>query len=464
MFYKDKGIISKYHKNKRIPKIIANDEYFAKHETFTEGRQYDLGKDFFTNFNGIYQSVTLPATYQFAGLENVAYSDITHDSKNVYLSIMTTTGSSDVLYSCSVKQNSHNVLNSLWISMNSENIYHGIFCINSFNVFFSKNIHNSNNIWFSSNCIWCSECIGCNGLENISNCINNIQYTKDEYAKLKNEYLGKKADFGNLFNQVLSSETKNYQSIDSDGKYLLHCNQTTHSLFWNNINVGNNNILVASNNQVSASFDGFLWWSGDTHDIYAQIGSWLCNNIYCTIQGWTCSNIYYSFFLENCSYCLWCIWLKNKQFYILNKQYTKEERFELANKIFEDMDKDWILWNFFPASMNPFYFNDTAAYLIDDTFTKEEVTKEWYLRRDEEIKVDVPSAEVIATSDVNNYQWFSSEWIRQINPEILKKVVKDEKGNYYRIVPMELEFLQKHGLPLPEIHWLDRIKLGFKFK
>ncbi|MEI6774399.1 MAG: hypothetical protein WCL18_06530 [bacterium] len=113
MFYKDKGIISKYHKNKRIPKIIANDEYFAKHETFTEGRQYDLGKDFFTNFNGIYQSVTLPATYQFAGLENVAYSDITHDSKNVYLSIMTTTGSSDVLYSCSVKQNSHNVLNSL---------------------------------------------------------------------------------------------------------------------------------------------------------------------------------------------------------------------------------------------------------------------------------------------------------------------------------------------------------------
>jgi len=26
--------------------------------------------------------------------------------------------------------------------------------------------------------------------------------------------------------------------------------------------------------------------------------------------------------------------------------------------------------------MNPFYFNDTAAYLIDDSFTKEEVEKE----------------------------------------------------------------------------------------
>ena len=115
--------------------------------------------------------------------------------------------------------------------------------------------------------------------------------------------------------------------------------------------------------------------------------------------------------------------------------------------------------------MNPFYFNDTAAYLIDDSFTKEEVTKEWYLWRDEDIKVDIPAnAEVIETKDLNSYQWFDEQWNRKINPEILKKVIKDDKGNYYRIVPMELDFLQKHGLPLPEIHRLERIKLGFKFK
>jgi hypothetical protein len=46
----------------------------------------------------------------------------------------------------------------------------------------------------------------------------------------------------------------------------------------------------------------------------------------------------------------------------------------------------------------------------------------------------------------------------------LEKVIKDEKQNYYRIMPMELQFLQKHGLPLPELHRLERIKLGFKFK
>ncbi|MEI6774387.1 MAG: hypothetical protein WCL18_06470 [bacterium] len=51
-------------------------------------------------------------------------------------------------------------------------------------------------------------------------------------------------------------------------------------------------------------------------------------------------NTYYSYGMESCSFCLGCVGLKNKSFCILNKQYTKEERFELANKIFEQMDKD----------------------------------------------------------------------------------------------------------------------------
>ena len=124
--------------------------------------------------------------------------------------------------------------------------------------------------------------------------------------------------------------------------------------------------------------------------------------------------------MDSCSYCLWCIGLKNKSFCILNKQYTKEEWFEKANEIFAQMEKDWTLWAFFPGWMNPFYFNDTAAYLINDTFTKEEVEKEWYLRRDEEIKVDIPAwAEVITTHQLNDYQWYNAQGEREINKDIL---------------------------------------------
>jgi hypothetical protein len=69
------------------------------------------------------------------------------------------------------------------------------------------------------------------------------------------------------------------------------------------------------------------------------------------------------------------------------------------------MDTDATLGQFFPASMNPFYFNDTAAYLIDSSFTKEEVTAKGYLWRDEPIKVDIPEgAEVVKTEDLDKFE------------------------------------------------------------
>ena len=183
------------------------------------------------------------------------------------------------------------------------------------------------------------------------------------------------------------------------------------------------------------------------------------------------------------------------------------------------MEADWSLWEVFPGSMNPFYFNDTAAYLIDDSFTKEEVEAEGYLWRDEEVKVDIPEGvEIVKVSELGEYEGWKqtshqteqvgsvlppyqegqnvespliqgeSCWkqervspggrgggsrevrdggvwkTRYIDPEILNKVIQDEQGNVYRIVKMEYDFLMKHGLPLPRLHWLDRLKENFRIE
>ena len=116
--------------------------------------------------------------------------------------------------------------------------------------------------------------------------------------------------------------------------------------------------------------------------------------------------------------------------------------------------------------------------------TKEEVEKEGYMWREDEIKVDIPDwAEVVRTNPpvltdiplikgescsvaeigglLSDFQWYDSNWNWQINPEILKKVIKDEKWNVYRIVKLEYDFLMKYWLPIPEIHWLDRMKVNF---
>ena len=43
-------------------------------------------------------------------------------------------------------------------------------------------------------------------------------------------------------------------------------------------------------------------------------------------------------------------------------------------------------------------------------------------------------------------------------------VLTDSKGRSYRVLPEEIAFLEKHGLPLPDIHWLERIKQAIGMK
>ena len=113
--------------------------------------------------------------------------------------------------------------------------------------------------------------------------------------------------------------------------------------------------------------------------------------------------------------------------------------------------------------MNPFYFNDTAAYLIDPSFTKEEVEAAGYLRRDEPIKVDIPAdAELVNVRDLDKYEGYNENGKWYINEEILKKVIIDESENVWRIVNMEYAFLVKYGLPLPRKHRLERMKENFR--
>ena len=115
--------------------------------------------------------------------------------------------------------------------------------------------------------------------------------------------------------------------------------------------------------------------------------------------------------------------------------------------------------------MNPFYFNDTAAYLVDPSFTKEKVEKIGYLWRDEPIKVDIPSdAELVNVCDLDKYEGYDENGKRNINEEILKKVIVDEQGNVRRIVSMEYAFLVKYGLSLPRKHRMERMKENFRLR
>ena len=463
-FYKNNGLTTIFPQTERIKWVVSHKEFEQnKDNLLNQWRMYDFNMGFFENFQALFTSIDFPPTWLSGDCENANFTDQTVSIKNCYLSYVVIRDCENVFYSLSVKEHSINIFNSFMVRDTCENVYFSKGIIKSFNIFHSKHIVNSSNIWFSTNLIGCSECVLCNNLNSQSYCIENKQYTQEEYFQKKQELLQQKDKFFGRYLQ-LPDQGNNIWSSNSSGNYNIECNDIENGYYNAQIKEWRNIILIGGKEAGERVYDSFLNTPSET-DVYGVFSTWFCSNIYNSYQISGGANIYYSSFLENCSHCLWCIGLKNKEFCIFNRQYSKDDRFTLANQIFQKMDAEWILWLPFPWHLNPFYFNDTAAYLIDDSFTKEEVTKEWYLRRDEEIKVDVPTnAEIITTKELVNYQRFDDIWEWNINSEILKKVIRDEMGNYYRIVPMELDFLQKFGLPLPEIHWLERIKLWFKFK
>ena len=244
--------------------------------------------------------------------------------------------------------------------------------VNSHKIFYSSWIVTSSNIWFSSNLTNCHHCWDCHDVEHLSYAINNIVFDKNEYEQ-RVAQLSQKMHYSDYRiikqgSQCIGSKTCNNSS------WCIKCSNLEHCLSCYQLSDSNNNILCSSQKGSRNRYNCYL--TGNANDVYDIMHSW-GNANYCFFGVWVnkCSHVYYSIWMQTCSFCLWCIGLKNKSYCIFNKQYSKETRYEKVDQIFSNMEKDWSFGQFFPGSMNPFYFNDTAACVIED-FEKEEIVSE----------------------------------------------------------------------------------------
>ena len=412
--------------------------------------------DLFASFSELFYTQALLPTTSYYGNENSDYSDGSFGGKNIYLSFDVGGGSENIAYSHLVYDESYHVYQSVLVWA-STHVFDSSHIHQSHTIFRSHSIRECSHIASSYNLVWCTYCIDCNDLQHQSYCIKNTRVSPEVFAKAR---------------QVM-----NHENISSWGhphkiNDAFLCTNCEHILHCDHLQDCRNVIFGAWGDASSDIYDSVNVWLNSEH-LYAVSTCWDHSaHLYCVAEVASSSHCFYCYYLEWCSYCLGCIWLKNKSFCILNKQYTKKERHQKVDEIFGAMEKEGALGDFFPWSMNPFYFNDTAAYLIDESFTKEEVEAEGYLWREEKVKVDIPEGmEVVGTSELREYEkrnpstgsgWQDTSW--WIDPEIMKKVIQDEEGNIYRIVKMEYDFLMKHGLPLPRLHRLDRLKMNFKIK
>ena len=165
------------------------------------------------------------------------------------------------------------------------------------------------------------------------------------------------------------------------------------------------------------------------------------------------------YYCENCHNsrdCFGCVGLRNKQYCILNKQFTKEEYEKKVGEIIEKMRSDGEWGQFFPMSMSPFGYNETLA---NDHFplTKEEAKKLGAKWQDNDYNPDFQGEYYEPDDDIKTYQDDSKA------NELLRGVLKCEiSGKPFRIMPQELAFYLKNGVPIPRKHYDVRYMERFK--
>ena len=350
--YKMNNWISRFPFTGREPRFLVNPKDFWNNIYFW---LYDWS--FFSSFQQLYKAQEQMKLMQWFENENCDFAEV-YGAKNCYLSFSVGTNAENVLYTLMSGINLYNVYNSFGIIENCSNVYSSRVVTESMNIFFSSNIHASNNVWFSTNLLWCSECIFCDWLDNKQYCINNIELWKEEYWNKKKAILFDVKKFDDLLHNIVDKKFINKLSEDVHGGWIVNSSFIRNGYFINNLQNWRNVFNTWSKLTTNNFYDCIDCWNNWDNDLYAAHYTWEHSSyVYCSSSIAASSQIYYSYFLESCSFCLGCIGLKNKSYCILNKQYTKEERYEKVDEIFSQMDADGTLGEFFSATMNSFYFN-----------------------------------------------------------------------------------------------------------
>ncbi|MFH0928051.1 MAG: hypothetical protein V1821_01115, partial [bacterium] len=163
-------------------------------------------------------------------------------------------------------------------------------------------------------------------------------------------------------------------------------------------------------------------------------------------------DIHYSDSCVNCSDLLGCVGLRNKQYCILNKQYSQSGYEALKATVIQGMKqvpyidsrgRSYFYGDFLPAEFSLFAYNDA---IISEYFPlkPEEAAKEGYHWA---ARMEVQHEPTLLTADLPHIGKASSEITREIIPCALR--ISENCSQVYRILPQELELLRTVKIALP---------------
>lgn len=419
--------------------VYTHEEWWSDNWEATDfGRDYNFKQDFFYQFYVLQLDVPRPPLVNNKA-ENSDYCNFADCNKNSYL--VTSANRDEDSYYGWIMADNKDTCDTINI-FNCELLYECIDCHKSYNLRFSMNCDNCRDSAFLQDCNGLSNCLFCINLRSKSYHIFNKQSSKDEYEK---------------YQRWISGSNKNYQlALQKFSELKAQYPIRKSNNFVASENISGNNIF--NSNNIHESFDthasedcryAHCGLNGkDLSDVCFFDGAELCYEstslmgygyrftIFCrdSIDLFYCDNCY------SCKNCFGCVGLRNKQYCIFNKQYSKEQYKELVKKITNKMKEDGTYGEFFPIQYSLFPYNETVAqesHPVNETKAKQ-LRYKWLNEKQK--------STTEATVNLNTLPDNIKDTDNSICQKILKCAVT---GKPYKIIQPELNFYRKMNLPIP---------------
>jgi len=361
-----KTMISQHHADTPFPVYSVDAWWSDKWDAMDHGQDFDFSRPFFEQFQELKNKVPHIGQYVIGGtLENSDYTNCTGYIKDCYL-IFEADYDEKCFYGNNI-YHSNSCAEVAYVTK-CELCYECTDCTDCYNLKYSQDCQNCNDSYFLKNCLGCTDSIGCINQVRKKYMIFNKQYTKEEYEKKKVEMrLDTYSGVENLRKQCAEFFSdkihKNLQGEHNENSFGDHLYNSKNSTFcFDSKDVEDSKYCVKVFNGVKDCMDYNSWGFG-AELIYqsSSCGDNIYNIKFCTTCTTNFSNSEYCQQCTSSDYLFGCFGLKKKEYCILNKQYTKEEYFELKEKIIEHMKNTGEWGEYWPQSMCHFGYNETLA-------------------------------------------------------------------------------------------------------
>lgn len=288
----------------------------------------------------------------------------------------------------------------------------------------------------------------------------NQPFPKEEYLKKVSELwngsyksLEKlKAEYLKLIKSATHKENTNRRSENCLGNDLTNCKNCRDCF---EVKDGENCIYVYDSKGITPR---------DSMDCDMGAGAELCYQLLSGYVAYRCMFGAINYTSKDLLYCcdcydsdflFGCAGMKNRKYFVLNSEYSKEDYEELVSRIVADMieNKEW--GEYFPLSDSAFAYNEAlvSIYFPKTKQEAQEIGANWL--NDHKAKYKGPFYE--PCDSISDYK--KSPLKRD---ELLRSVIRCQtSGRPFRIIPRELSYYMANNIPIPREHPEARFERRF---